>query len=108
MVLSYCSKSSTQTGLSKRGGSQVPATTDDKRQGLLSLLDRAIAEAEKAVRDGGEQGAAWLAEDATMTKRNLLHLRQRVAADELPPSGGAGLGISRALSEWAPKYLYEA
>lgn len=86
----------------------MSVTTDDGRKRFVALLDQAIAEAEKAAQEGGEQALAWIVDDAAMTRSNLLQLRQRVINGELPPSGGAGLGMSRALSEWAPKQLYEA
>lgn len=74
---------------------------------LVGLLDRAILVAAAIVESSSEE-RAWMAEDARNALEKFRQIRDAAIAGKLPRSGGAGLGITRALGEWAPDDLYEA
>ena len=76
---------------------------------FLNIIDNAIAEAEMVIRDAKMRGVSWLEEDACMAKNNFEEIKRQLLAGELPRSEGAGLGITRGLSEMgAPDDLYKA
>lgn len=75
---------------------------------FIGLLDHAIACSASLSREMVDTENAWTAEDATTARTQFQRIRDAVLADKLPPSNGAGLGITRALGEWAPDELYAA
>lgn len=75
---------------------------------IVALIDVAIDEAEKVKKDAVERGTEWLVEDAQMAIDNFSRIKEKALSNQLPSSDGAGMGISRALSEWAPDALYKA
>ena len=80
----------------------------DKVAELVGLIDIAIAKAiETAARASGTTDA-WMSEDATAAMQQLEQLKQQAVSGQLPPSRGGGLGITRALGEWAPDDLFAA
>lgn len=72
------------------------------------LLDEAIACAATLAHEATGSDQAWLAEDANSAMKQFRRIKAEALSGALPPSGGAGLGITRALSEWAPDDLYAA
>lgn len=74
---------------------------------FVALIDHAIACSDNvlalAVNDD-----SWMREDAAVAKAQFQRIKNDVLADILPPSVGSGLGITRALGEWAPDELYVA
>lgn len=75
---------------------------------FIQLLDRAIACSESLSREVLGTDNAWMAEDATTARTQFQRIKNDALADHLPPSNGAGLGVTRALGEWAPEELYAA
>lgn len=76
---------------------------------FISLIEKVIFEAEKTKRTAQESGVVWLVESCDLTIENMLTLRGNLEAGKIPKSGGAGLGVSRAFSEWdVPDNLYKA
>ena len=49
-----------------------------------------------------------MVEDASAAKAQFEKLAEQVRSNSLSPSQGGGLGITRALGEWAPDYVYSA
>jgi hypothetical protein len=80
----------------------------NKELEFLRLIDIAIDACQRAVNEGRTNGKAWMVEDASATRSQFEKIARQVQANELAPSQGAGLGITRSLSEWAPDYLYSA
>ncbi len=79
-----------------------------KRQ-FLAVIDNAISEADSVIQGAKVRGVSWLEEDAGMAKNNFEKIKKQLLAGELPKSEGAGLGITRGLSEiGAPDSLYKA
>ena len=79
-----------------------------KRQ-FLTVIDNAITEADSVIQDAKARGVSWLEEDASMAKNNFEKIKKQLLAGELPKSKGAGLGVTRGLSEMgAPDNLYKA
>ncbi len=74
-------------------------------EAFQALIEQAVEIAEAVARDTQEE---WLAIDARAAAGKLKGIGETAAAGELQASGGAGLGIARALSEWAPVELYDA
>ena len=52
--------------------------------------------------------ADWQGHQAKSAVENIRTLREQAAQGILPRSNGAGLGITRALGEWAPDDVYQA
>jgi len=76
---------------------------------FLAVIDNAIAEADSVIQDAKLRGVSWLEEDAGMAKNNFEKIKKQLLSGELPRSKGAGLGITRGLSEMgAPDNLYKA
>lgn len=76
---------------------------------LLNLVDKAIFEADLVIQDAKKRKVLWLQDDAGMVKANFEKIKQQLVSDDLQRSEGAGLGITRALSEMgAPERLYKA
>jgi aspartyl/asparaginyl-tRNA synthetase len=75
---------------------------DDRMKEFLRLFDVAIAEASEMQRElqvaRADQG---LVDEATLTLENLRGYKDSAASGKLGPSGGAGMGMSRAVGEWA-------
>jgi len=75
---------------------------------MVKLLDAAMANAnDLATRVAGTQDA-WMAEDAIVAREQFARIKTQALAGQLPLSHGGGLGISRALGEWAPDDLFAA
>jgi len=87
-------------------GVSVPMNIEEK---FISLIENLIFEAEATKVKASESGKSWLIESCDLTIKNMNHLKGNVLAGKIPKSGGAGLGVSRAFSEWdVPKNLYNA
>lgn len=67
----------------------------------IDVSDRLIEQA-KSVRD------IFLEDRLSLALRNFEGVRQRLLADDLPRSNGAGLGFTRELDEWGIHELLEA
>jgi hypothetical protein len=78
-----------------------------ERNELIGLLDRAILVAASVV-ENCRDDRAWMVDDARNALEKFRQIRDAAIAGQLPRSSGAGLGITRALGEWAPDELYEA
>ncbi len=74
---------------------------------IIDLLDRAILVAAEVVECSRDE-SEWMAEDARNALEKFRQLRVAAISGQLPRSRGAGLGITRALGEWAPDDLYQA
>ncbi len=82
---------------------------DVTKQQFLTIIDHAIAEAERVIQDAKVRNVSWLEEDAGMAKSNFEKIKKQLLTGDLPKSDGAGLGITRGLSEMgAPDSLYKA
>ena len=82
---------------------------DPKAIRLIQLADAAIAAAEKEQSSAATLGQSWLVEDCELTIANFRAIREQAISGCLPPSKGAGLGITRALGEFGvSKELYAA
>jgi hypothetical protein len=75
----------------------------DKEQELLQLIAVAVEAAKQLAAGAAEQ---WLREDATNAQLQFEKIAEDLRAGNLAPSHGGGLGITRALGEWAPESLY--
>ena len=76
---------------------------------FINLIEDVIFEAEATKIKAIESGTNWLIESCDLTIKNMNHLKGNVLAGKTPKSGGAGLGVSRAFSEWdVPENLYNA
>lgn len=85
------------------------SVTMNLEEKFASLIENVIFEAENTKRAAQESGTVWLVEGCDLTIKNMLILRRNLKAGKIPKSGGAGLGISRAFSEWdVPENLYKA
>jgi hypothetical protein len=71
-----------------------------KTSRLVQLADVAIAAAQKERSSAHRTGKTWLVEDCDLAITNLRAIREGAISGRLPASNGAGLGITRALSEW--------
>jgi hypothetical protein len=81
----------------------------DLEEKFISLIDKVILAAELTNKSAVASGSAWPVEECELAIKNMLSLKSNVQAGKTPKSGGAGLGISRAFSEWgAPPDLYKA
>lgn len=79
-----------------------------KHQKFLQLIAKALDACDRVVTEAGASGKSWMIEDAGTAKAQFERIAELVRSDSLLPSQGGGLGITRALSEWAPDYLYAA
>lgn len=71
-------------------------------QQLVDLLDGAIHEARRIHTETQSTGGpSWLLEDSERVIENLEAWKQRATRGDLPRSPGAGMGLSRAVGEWA-------
>ena len=75
---------------------------------FLQLISKAISVAEDIAHASEGTAEGWMAIDALSTADQLRRIADQVNTGAIPPSNGAGLGITRALSEWAPERLYNA
>jgi hypothetical protein len=82
---------------------------DPKAIRMIQLADAAIDAAQKEKSSAATAGQTWLVEDCELTIANFRAIREQAASGLLPPSRGAGLGITRALVEFGvSKELYAA
>ena len=80
-----------------------------KRQKLIALADAAISAAQSELSQAKRNDVPWLIEECERAIRNFTSIREQARSGTLSVSGGAGLGITRALSEWgASDALYGA
>ena len=79
-----------------------------KLDDFIRLVDIAIAKADALATSVAGTANEWMATDAGTMKVQLERIKNEAIAGSLSPSMGAGLGLSRALGEWAPDDLYEA
>lgn len=110
-VMAYNSglKTLTRVGLFILEKYQVLEMNDSTKRQFLTVIDNAIAEANSVIQDAKTRGVSWLEEDASMAKNNFEEIKKQLLTGELSKSDGAGLGITRALSEMgAPYNLYKA
>lgn len=77
-------------------------------QEFLKLISVALDACEKARLEALSRGESWMVEDAATARSQFGKIAEQVKGNTLAPSQGGGLGITRALSEWAPAYLYAA
>lgn len=83
--------------------------SDSIKKQFLTLLDSAINEASKVINNANQNGLSWLEDDVQVVKNNFENIKNQLIAGSLEKSEGAGLGITRALSEMeAPLDLYRA
>ena len=75
---------------------------------LQKLLRSAISACDRACSEAETAGIDWLRVDALVARGNFQAILEQSVSGSLLPSQGAGLGITRALSEWAPTFLYDA
>ena len=75
---------------------------------FIDLLDNAISCADILSQQVINTDNAWMISDANTAKNQFQRIKTEAMAGKLPPSAGAGLGITRALGEWAPDGLYTA
>ena len=76
---------------------------------FISLIDNVISEAESTKKSAQASDTKWLIDDCDLAIKNMLELKANLEAGKIPKSGGAGLGVSRAFSEWdVPDNLYNA
>ena len=82
---------------------------ESRREGLIALADAAISAAQRELSLAKQNDVGWLIEECERAIHNFTSIRERARSGTLPVSGGAGLGITRALSEWgASDALYGA
>lgn len=79
-----------------------------KEQEFLRRIIAALDACDRVVRESTASGESWMVEDASTAKAQFERIAEQVRSNLLLPSQGGGLGITRALSEWAPDYLYVA
>lgn len=85
------------------------SVTMNLEEKFITLIDKVILEAELTKKSALASNSAWWVEECDLAIQNMLSLKSNVQAGKTPKSGGAGLGISRAFSEWdAPTNLYKA
>ena len=76
---------------------------------FIKLIDKVILEADKTKDSALISGSSWLVEDCDLVLKNMNTLKRNVQAGNTPKSDGAGLGLTRAFSEWGvSKSLYSA
>lgn len=75
----------------------IPKHKSDR---LIALANVAIAAANHEKSRALTLGAGWLVEDYDRAIQNFQAIKEQAENGTLQPSNGAGLGISRALSEW--------
>ena len=75
---------------------------------FLRRITTALDACDKVIREAAASGEGWMVEDASTAKAQFERIAEQVRSESLLPSQGGGLGITRALSEWAPDYLYAA
>ena len=80
-----------------------------KHQRLIVLADSAISAAQNDLSLAKKNDVPWLIEECERAIRNFTSIRVQARSGMLSVSGGAGLGVTRALSEWgASDALYGA
>lgn len=71
-------------------------------QQFVDLLDNAIYEARRIhIETQSTGGPYWLREDSERVIENLEAWKERATRGDLPRSAGAGMGLARAVGEWA-------
>lgn len=79
--------------------------TKNRTERLVHLIEQAVATADALA---AQSNVTWMQEDARMAAKNFRSLLEKARSGTLKKMEVAGLGITRALSEWAPKELYDA
>lgn len=80
----------------------------NREEKLLQLLKEADEACQRAIAEAATVGKNWMVEDASNARVQFEEIAEQIRSKTLAPSRGGGLGITRALSEWAPEYLYSA
>ncbi|HCU65779.1 MAG TPA: hypothetical protein DF774_08470 [Rheinheimera sp.] len=76
---------------------------------FVAVIDVAIAEALLVSEDAKQAQIEWLEEDALLVKSNFEQIKSELLSGTLAKSAGAGLGITRTISEMGlPDRLYHA
>jgi len=75
---------------------------------FIRLIDHAISCSDLLAKSVKDTDKSWMAEDAITAKDQFQRIKDDALDDKLLPSKGAGLGITRALGEWAPDEMYAA
>ncbi len=75
---------------------------------FLKVVANAVDVSDRLIEQAKANQDSFLVERLLLAKRNFEGVSQRLLADELPKSKGAGLGFSRELSEWGIDELFEA
>lgn len=75
---------------------------------FIAKIDLALEEIYSIISRAKKDEIKWVQEDAENVEMIFQSLRSKVIENTLPISNGAGLGITRALGEWAPESLYKA
>lgn len=74
--------------------------SDPKISRFIQLANEAIATAQQERNFAARNDKSWLVEDCDLAIANFRFYREQALSGQLPASNGAGLGITRALSEW--------
>jgi hypothetical protein len=75
---------------------------------FIRLIDKALLIAKDVRANAKSKEIKWMYDNSEIAVSQFSNIREQVSSGTLPLSNGAGLGITRALSEWAPKELCEA
>jgi hypothetical protein len=73
---------------------------------FIELIDNVISQASRLIESSG---GSRQVENYQLAIKNMQSIREKVESGNMHKSGGAGLGITRAFSEWdVPDPLYNA
>jgi hypothetical protein len=75
---------------------------------FIRLVGETITQCDRAIADGKVKNKPWFVELGEEAKARLIAMKTNALSRGLPAATGSGLGISRALGEWAPDYLRDA
>ena len=83
--------------------------SESKRKRIVELAEEAIHAAKLEKQHATDRRTEWLVIECDRAIGIFESIKERATTGTLKASGGAGLGITRALSEWdAPEALYQA
>ena len=81
----------------------------DRKSKFLEIVDRSIAVANDIAADTSGKFEDHTVSDALVVIEIFGDIKNALLEDTLPPSKGAGLSLTKGLSEWnAPTELYDA
>ena len=78
------------------------------KKDFLTILMNAIDVADRLIWQAKADHDTFLLDRLSLARRNFEAVHQRLLADDLPRSNGAGLGFTRELDEWGIDDLFEA